>query len=589
MNKKRGDKATILLSMTKIEKEALQNLAKRSNVTVSELVRLALVYQAIDLPKAPLGNVGSLDKEEPRTNCIQVQVTDSEKLALRERAESLGCSMSDLVRRSAIQGKVVQQNEIDIEAVRRMTHELLKQGTNLNQLMYFLNANGIAAFDPAEVQQVIWNVRDAVRKATELTEIGIVDVSHNYPKMFVIRPQFFVPFIGILRNAALSSLKAKQELERMRQEDVDLATFEDKLDDLKGIAVNFYGKTHDKCESAKKSIGQAITKMESIQRDIDLIDSNSSKAKEKTEDLTIRIRVLRIEVLEVDPMVRVERIVELVAAALGNVNADAALCDLVAELSDVEVVGQVVHLVLHPILPKALYLSGAPIGVHPVPRLVSLGIKRLFQPDLLAGKALFAENTIKCPVGSFALNGSCTMLAHVQNLLDFALVRAYLFVDVAESRVLTGNGKLHALGKLNVFLDSRLVADVGKGLIVGGRVLSGFDFGQVLLHGLLILLDILGLYLQRVLNGYLRHVLLEVNSRLFHHIHCNGTVFKGIESECVRLGLAVLVEIWLEVRISAYKSADLATEPLVERCLKGSPDGIAHLIAEISHVASSFR
>lgn len=164
-------KATILLSMTKIEKEALQNLAKRSNVTVSELVRLALVYQAIDLPEAPLGNVGSLDKEEPRTNCIQVQVTDSEKLALRERAESLGCSMSDLVRRSAIQGKVVQQNEIDIEAVRRMTHELLKQGTNLNQLMYFLNANGIAAFDPAEVQQVIWNVRDAVRKATELTEM----------------------------------------------------------------------------------------------------------------------------------------------------------------------------------------------------------------------------------------------------------------------------------------------------------------------------------------------------------------------------------------------------------------------------------
>ena len=171
MNKKRGDKATILLSMTKIEKEALQNLAKRSNVTVSELVRLALVYQAIDLPEAPLGNVGSLDKEEPRTNCIQVQVTDSEKLALRERAESLGCSMSDLVRRSAIQGKVVQQNEIGIEAVRRMTHELLKQGTNLNQLMYFLNANGIAAFDPAEVQQVIWNVRDAVRKATELTEM----------------------------------------------------------------------------------------------------------------------------------------------------------------------------------------------------------------------------------------------------------------------------------------------------------------------------------------------------------------------------------------------------------------------------------
>ena len=157
-------------SLTK-EVISIGRMAADNSLTVSELVRLALVYQAIDLPEAPLGNVGSLDKEEPRTNCIQVQVTDSEKLALRERAESLGCSMSDLVRRSAIQGKVVQQNEIDIEAVRRMTHELLKQGTNLNQLMYFLNANGIAAFDPAEVQQVIWNVRDAVRKATELTEM----------------------------------------------------------------------------------------------------------------------------------------------------------------------------------------------------------------------------------------------------------------------------------------------------------------------------------------------------------------------------------------------------------------------------------
>lgn len=167
---KKNDKATILLSMTKVEKEALKNLAKRSGVSVSELVRLALVYQTIDLPEAPSGKVGTLDAKETRSDSIRVQVTAEEKRALKERADSLGCSMSDLVRRSAIQGKVVQQNEIDIEAVRRMTHELLKQGTNLNQLMYFLNSNGIAAFDPAEVLQVIWNVRDAVRKTMELTE-----------------------------------------------------------------------------------------------------------------------------------------------------------------------------------------------------------------------------------------------------------------------------------------------------------------------------------------------------------------------------------------------------------------------------------
>lgn len=122
----------------------------------------------------------------------------------------------------------------------------------------------------------------------EFYDAGIADVSYEYPKMFVIRPQFFVPFIGLLRNAALSSLKAKQELERMRQEDVNLTKFEDKLKDLKGTATGFYDNTHTKCESAKKSIGQAITKMESIQRDIEKIDASSSKAKDKVDDLTIR-------------------------------------------------------------------------------------------------------------------------------------------------------------------------------------------------------------------------------------------------------------------------------------------------------------
>ncbi len=122
----------------------------------------------------------------------------------------------------------------------------------------------------------------------ELYNVGIADMSHEYPKMFVIRPQFFVPFIGLLRCAALSSLEAKRDLERMRQEDVDLTTFEDKLEGLKGTAVSYYDKTHSKCESAAKGIKLAINKMESVQRDIESIDSNSNKAREKTEDLTIR-------------------------------------------------------------------------------------------------------------------------------------------------------------------------------------------------------------------------------------------------------------------------------------------------------------
>lgn len=168
MKNKRGDKATVLLSMTQIEKEALKGLAKRSGVSVSELVRLALVYQAIDLPPMPEGRTAELNNVGKRSRYIQVAVTPDERQSLRLRAESLGCSVSDLVRRTAIEGKVVKQNEINVTEVRRVYHELMKQGTNLNQLMYFLNANGIGAFDKDEVLQTIQRVRKTARDAEEV-------------------------------------------------------------------------------------------------------------------------------------------------------------------------------------------------------------------------------------------------------------------------------------------------------------------------------------------------------------------------------------------------------------------------------------
>lgn len=163
--------ATIKISMTAIEKKALVGLAHRAGVSVSELVRLALVYQTIDLPKASEGRTAKLSKDEKRTEYVHVQLTIGEKQALRLRADSLGCSMSDLVRRSAIEGKVVTQNEINIAEVRRVYHELMKQGTNLNQLMYFINANGMAAYgDGDEVREVLQRVRTAANDAMQVLE-----------------------------------------------------------------------------------------------------------------------------------------------------------------------------------------------------------------------------------------------------------------------------------------------------------------------------------------------------------------------------------------------------------------------------------
>ncbi len=158
------------ISMTKLEKEILQNMAKRAGCTVSELVRQVLVYQSIELPEVPLGETGTLTPSEVRDDSIRVQVSSDEKRALKERAESLGCSMSDLVRRSAIQGEVVKQNDLNIEAINKIRHELRKQGTNLNQLMYFINANGMAAYDSEEVQEAARCVRDAVRRTSSFIE-----------------------------------------------------------------------------------------------------------------------------------------------------------------------------------------------------------------------------------------------------------------------------------------------------------------------------------------------------------------------------------------------------------------------------------
>lgn len=163
--------ATIKISMTTMEKEALVGLARRAGVSVSELVRLALVYQAIDLPEMPKGCVAKLNDKDRRTTYIHVQLTPDEKQSLRLRAKSLGCSMSDLVRRSAIEGKIIKQNEINITEVRRVYYELRKHGTNLNQLMYFINLNGMAAYDDGrEVMEVLQLVRSATNEAMAVLE-----------------------------------------------------------------------------------------------------------------------------------------------------------------------------------------------------------------------------------------------------------------------------------------------------------------------------------------------------------------------------------------------------------------------------------
>lgn len=71
---------------------------------------------------------------------------------------------------------------------------------------------------------------------SELYNTGIIDVSHRYPKMYVVRPQFFIPIITLLRNAAINSLKYRMELALVKAQNADITDFESQLDDFKMLS-----------------------------------------------------------------------------------------------------------------------------------------------------------------------------------------------------------------------------------------------------------------------------------------------------------------------------------------------------------------
>lgn len=121
---------------------------------------------------------------EKRDVSFHVMLTAPEKMAIEQRAAVLGVSVSELVRRSAIYGKIESFN-FDIAEVEKLHHELLKEGTNLNQLMYFVNAQGLPAYNEKAVfrtlEKVYQNARKVDRFIEKLEKRYHVDyVPHDY-------------------------------------------------------------------------------------------------------------------------------------------------------------------------------------------------------------------------------------------------------------------------------------------------------------------------------------------------------------------------------------------------------------------------
>ena len=122
----------------------------------------------------------------------------------------------------------------------------------------------------------------------ELYNNGIVDVSYRYPKMFVIRPQFFIPIISLLRNAALNSLTYKKELQLVKNQQLDLQNFEENMNTFKNGFARNYELASRKFREAIEDIDKTIKALEKTKEDLLSSDRNLRLANDKAQDLSIK-------------------------------------------------------------------------------------------------------------------------------------------------------------------------------------------------------------------------------------------------------------------------------------------------------------
>ena len=123
---------------------------------------------------------------------------------------------------------------------------------------------------------------------SELYNTGIVDMSHRYPKMYVIRPQFFIPIITLLRNAAANSLEYKHELEIIKAQNVDVSNFEAEMNDFKDKFSRNFRLASEKFQKAIEEIDKTIDHLQKTKEALLSSENNLRLANSKAEDLSIK-------------------------------------------------------------------------------------------------------------------------------------------------------------------------------------------------------------------------------------------------------------------------------------------------------------
>ena len=122
----------------------------------------------------------------------------------------------------------------------------------------------------------------------EVYNEGIVDVSHRYEKMYVIRPQFFIPLISLLRNSARNAMSYKQELQTVRNQNIDIANFENEMEDFKSAFGRNYRLASEKFDSAIQEIDKSIARLNKVKENLMSSGNNLRLANDKADRLSIK-------------------------------------------------------------------------------------------------------------------------------------------------------------------------------------------------------------------------------------------------------------------------------------------------------------
>ncbi|MDA9693471.1 DUF2130 domain-containing protein [Prochlorococcus sp. AH-736-P13] len=123
---------------------------------------------------------------------------------------------------------------------------------------------------------------------SELYNAGIVDVSHRFPKMYVIRPQFFLPIISLLRNASMETLKYKSQIDLMKRENFDITNFESTLEQFKNAVGKNVTLAQDRFNDAISEIDKSITHLQKTKEALVLSKKHLLSANSKSQDLTVK-------------------------------------------------------------------------------------------------------------------------------------------------------------------------------------------------------------------------------------------------------------------------------------------------------------